>query len=141
MKEYRENGKVIDIVLDNGKVVKVSTDWVNKSMKALSTDKEDILLMYLEDNGYLENEDQIELDNFAKSNKPKIEAKSKTERKKSTRERKPNPTKEMIISKVAEMLNSFATDVIVENSTKIITFKVDNKDFKIDLTEKRVKKV
>jgi len=141
MKEYRENGKVIDIILDTGKIVKVSTEWVNKSMKALGIDKEDTLLMWLEDNGYLVNDEQVELDTIAKANKPKIEAKATADRKKATREKKANPTKEMIISKVAEMLNSFATDVIVENSTKIITFKVDNKDFKIDLTEKRVKKV
>ena len=60
MKEYFENGKVIDIVLDSGKTVKVSTEWVEKSMKALNIDKEDTLLMWLEDNGYLENADQIE---------------------------------------------------------------------------------
>lgn len=140
MKEYRENGKVIEITLDTGKIVKVATEWVEKSMKALDTDMEDVLLMWLEDNEYLDNEEQNELDQKAKANKTKVGAKASTERKATTRERKPNPTKEMIISKVAEMLSSFATDVNVENIGKIITFKVDNKDFKLDLTEKRVKK-
>lgn len=141
MKEYRENGKVIEITLDNGKIVKVATDWVNKSMKALNTDIDDVLLMWLEDNDYLINEEQVELDKKAKANKVKLDAKKPTERKATTRERKPNPTKEMIISKVAEMLGTFATDINIENVGKIITFKVDNKDFKLDLTEKRVKKV
>ena len=141
MKEYFENGKVIDIVLDSGKTVKVSTEWVEKSMKALNIDKEDTLLMWLEDNGYLENADQIELDNFAKANKPKIEAKAKPERKKVVREKKANPTKELIIGSIAKMLDDIATNINIENPSKIITFTVDGKEFKVDLTEKRVKKV
>lgn len=140
MKEYKENGKVIEITLDNGKVVKVATDWVNKSMKALNTDIEDVLLMWLEDNDYLENEELEELDKKAKENKPKQVAKSSTERKKVVRERKPNPTKENIIQVVANALQPIAENIIIENVGKIITFRVDNKDFKIDLTEKRVKK-
>lgn len=140
MKEYKENGKVIEITLDNGKVVKVATDWVNKSMKALNTDIEDVLLMWLEDNDYLENEELEELDKKAKENKPKQVAKSSTERKKVVRERKPNPTKENIIQVVANALNEIATNVNIENVGKIITFQVDGKEFKIDLIEKRVKK-
>lgn len=140
MKDYKENGKVIEITLDNGKVVKVSTEWVNKSMKALNTDIEDVLLMFLEDNDYLENEELEELDKKAKENKPKQIAKSSTERKKVVRERKANPTKENIIQVVASALKDIATDINIENVGKIITFKVDNKDFKLDLTEKRIKK-
>lgn len=140
MKDYKENGKVIEITLDNGKVVKVATDWVNKSMKALNTDIEDVLLMWLEDNDYLENEELEELDKKAKANKPKQVVKSSTERKKVVRERKPNPTKENIIKVVANALQDIATDINIENVGKIITFKVDNKEFKLDLIEKRVKK-
>ncbi len=35
MKDYKVNGKVIEMTLESGKVVKCSTDWANKSMKAL----------------------------------------------------------------------------------------------------------
>jgi hypothetical protein len=96
--------------------------------------------MWLEDNDYLENEELEELDQKAKENKPKNIAKSSTEKRKVVRERKPNPTKENIIQVVANALNGIATDINIENVGKIITFKVDNKDFKLDLTEKRVKK-
>ena len=140
MKDYKVNGKVVEMTLDNGKVVKVATDWVNKSMKALNTDIEDVLLMWLEDNDYLENEELEELDKKAKANKPKQVVKSSTERKKVVRERKPNPTKENIIKVVANALQDIATDINIENVGKIITFKVDNKEFKLDLIEKRVKK-
>lgn len=140
MKDYKENGKVYEITLDNGKVVKVAKDWVEKSMKALDTDLEDVLLMWLEDNDYLVNEELEELDKKAKENKVKTVNQSEKPRKKVVRERKANPTKELIISTIAETLKSIATDIKVENIGKIITFKVDNKEFKIDLTEKRVKK-
>lgn len=141
MKEYKVNGKVYELTLDNGKVVKVATEWVDKTMKLLNTDLEDVLLMFLEDNDYLVNEELEELDNKAKQNKSKLVATSEKPRKKVVRERKSNPTKEMIISTIANTLQSIATDIRVENVGKIITFKVDNKEFKIDLTEKRVKKV
>ena len=140
MKNYKENGKVIEITLDNGKVVKCSKMWVDKTMKSLNTDLEDVLLMFLEDNDYLVNEDLEELDKQAKSNKPKNVAKSSTERKKVVRERKPNPTKENIIQVVVNALQPIAENITIENVGKIITFRVDNKDFKIDLTEKRVPK-
>ena len=112
MKNYKENGKVIEITLDNGKVVKVATDWVKKSMKALDTDLEDTLLMWLEDNDYLENEELEELDTKAKKQVKNV-VKSNTERKKTTRERKPNPTKENIIKTLAETLENIAQDVKV----------------------------
>lgn len=140
MKDYKENGRVYEITLDNGKVVKVAKDWVEKSMKALDTDLEDVLLMWLEDNDYLVNEELEELDKKAKENKVKTVNQSEKPRKKVVRERKANPTKELIISTIAETLKSIATDIKVENIGKIITFKVDNKEFKVDLTEKRVKK-
>ena len=76
MKDYKVNGKVIEMTLESGKVVKCSTDWANKSMKALDTDMEDVLLMWLEDNDYLENEEQEELNTKAKANKIKLTATS-----------------------------------------------------------------
>ncbi len=96
--------------------------------------------MWLEDNDYLKNEEQNELDKKAKTNKIKLGATEKTERKKVVRERKPNIVKENIIKNLENCVKSFANDVKVENVGKIITFSYENKQFKIDLTEKRVKK-
>lgn len=127
--------------LDNGKVVNVPLDAVDNLKKHLQITTNEAIMVWLEDNGYEVNEELENLDKQAKANKSKNIVKSKVDRKPVVRERKPNPTKEMIISKVAETLNSFATDVNIENIGKIITFKVENKEFKLDLTEKRVKKV
>ena len=88
MKDYKINGSVINITLENDKVVKVATEWVNRSMKALNTDIEDVLLMWLEDNEYLDNEEQNELDQKAKDNKSNkiVKAKSNEPKKKTQKE-------------------------------------------------------
>ena len=139
MKDYKINGKVIDITLDNGKVVKCSTEWVEKSMKALDTDMEDVLLMFLEDNDYIVNEEQEELDKQAKG-KVKLVATKETPKKKTPKERvqKDNPDKEYIVGCVAEYLEELnATNIIIENKAKLITFVYNGKEFKLDLVEKR----
>ena len=144
MKDYKVNGKVIEMTLENGKVVKCSTDWANKSMKALGTDMEDVLLMWLEDNDYLENEEQEELNSKAKANKVKITATSeKKVVKKTPKERvqKENPTKELIIATIAKALENLdIKDLTIENKAKLITFSLNNEDFKVDLVQKRKKK-
>ena len=132
------------MTLESGKVVKCSTDWANKSMKALDTDMEDVLLMWLEDNDYLENEEQEELNTKAKANKIKLTATSeKKVVKKTPKERvqKENPTKELIIATIAKALESLdIKDLTIENKAKLITFSLNNEDFKVDLVQKRKKK-
>lgn len=140
MKDYKINGKVIDITLDNGKVVKCATEWVEKSMKALETDIEDVLLMFLEDNDYIVNEEQEELDKNAKG-KVKLVATAEKPKKKTPKERvqKENPTKELIIQNIYNALQQIdnISNVNIENKAKLITFELNNEQFKIDLVQKR----
>ena len=144
MKDYKINGKVIDRTLDNGKVVKCSTEWVEKSMKALETDMEDVLLMFLEDNDYIVNEEQEELDKQAKG-KVKLVATKETPKKKTPKERvqKENPTKELIIQTIYNALQEIdnISSVNVENKAKLITFELNGENFKVDLVQKRKEKV
>lgn len=141
MKNYELNGNYYTILLDNDKKVKVAKKWVDTAIEKLDTDVDDVLLMWLEDNDYLVNEELEELDSQAKQNKVKLDT-DKKERKKVVRERKPNVNKIEIITLIDNFLqkNSDFTDVKVENVSKIITFSYKNKEFKLDLTEKRAKK-
>lgn len=143
MKDYKELDKVYEITLENGKVVKVDKKWAQISMENLQTDLEDVLLMYLEDNDYLENDAQNDLDQSAKAN-VKVIAKSEKPKKKTQRERvvKENPTKELIITKLVSALNEIDNilNVNVENKAKLITFSLNNEDFKLDLVQKRKEK-
>lgn len=144
MKDYKELGNITEIILDNDKVVKVSTKWVHDTCARLETDIEDVLLMYLEDNGYLENDAQNDLDKSAKENGVKLVAKTEKPKKKTQRERvaKENPTKELIISKLVSALQEIdnISNVNVENKAKLITFTLNNEDFKLDLVQKRKEK-
>jgi len=142
MKDYIVKEKWVEIILENDKTIKVDRKWVDKSMKNLDTDIEDVLLMYLEDNDILINEEQEELDKNAKG-KVKLVANADKPKKKTAKERvqKENPTKELIIQTIAKTLETLDTNnIVIENKTKIITFTMNNEQFKVDLVQKRKKK-
>ena len=101
MKNYVENGNYFTIELENGKNVKVAKKWVDTACQKLDIDVDTALEMWLEDNDYLENEEQNELDKKAKGVIKTIATKE-TPKKKTQKERtqKDNPTKELIIQTV-----------------------------------------
>ena len=143
MKDYVVKEKWVEITLENGKQYKVDRKWVDKSMKNLDTDIEDVLLMWLEDNEYLVNEEQEELDKEAKGKVKLVATNEEKAKKKTPKERvqKENPIKELIIKTIAQTLETLdTTDIIIENKTKIITFTMNNEQFKIDLVQKRKNK-
>lgn len=140
MKDFVVNGKVINITLENGKVVKAATAFIENMMKTLDLDMEDAVLTWLEDEEFLINEEQEELDAEAKKNKSKlvVNDKVKEPKEKKPRERKANPVKEKLIADMAAALETMgAESIVVENIGKLITFKIDGRDFKLDLIEKR----
>ena len=143
MKVYVIEGNVVNITLENGKVVKAATAFLENMVKNLDIDMDEAVLTWLEDEEYLINDEQVELTNQAKENKSiKVigaKAEKKVAAKKTQKERvvKENPTKEMIISAIAELLPNFAQNVVVENKGKLITFTVGEDEFKLDLTQKR----
>ena len=147
MKEYVIEGKVVKITLENGKVVKAGKQYLDNMVSKLGIDMEEAVLTWLEDEEYLVNDEQEELCTAAKDNKvlaslhrtkdekPKAQKKTQIER-----VRKENPTKEMVIAEIAQLLPKFAEDVVIENKGKIITFRIGDQDFKLDLIQKRKKK-
>ena len=129
--EYVKEKDRYIITFDNGKKYFVKENVIDNLQKNLKISEFEGIEMWLEDNDIITNVEQEELDKKAKANKVKNVVKSEsTEKKKVTRERKPNPIKENIIENLANCLKTIATDVNIEN-----------KEFKLDLTEKRVKKV
>ena len=143
MKDYIVKEKWVEITLENGKQYKVDRKWVDKSIKNLNTDIEDVLLMWLEDNEYLVNDEQEELDKQAKGKVKLIATNEEKTKKKTPKERvqKENPIKELIIKTIAQTLETLdTTDIIIENKTKIITFTMNNEQFKVDLVQKRKNK-
>lgn len=107
--------------------------------------KEEAIKIWLEDEGYLHNEEQEELCRKAKANRITAtihKAREKAPSKRTTAPRvKENPTKEKIINAAAIMLEQLgAININIENVSKLITFTIDNNNFKLDLVQKREKK-
>lgn len=140
--DYKLNGKWYEVELENGKKYRIDKNKVDNDMTTLELSEFEVIEMWLEDNDILVNEEVEELTQKAKANgSAKVSAKSTEPKKKTQKERvrKENPTKEKLISELAKFIteNELATDVIVENVGKIITFKVGDTDFKLDLIQKR----
>lgn len=137
MEDYKIVGNVIEVKLTNGKIIKVAKAWADQTMKALDIDLEETLLMFLEDNDYIINQEQEELDKKAKG-VVKPDASDKTKRKKVERVAKENPTKELIIAEIAKTLQTLGVEELkIENKAKIITFAFNNECYKVDLVQKR----
>lgn len=139
MKDYVIEGKVIVATLDDGKVVKMSTDFIRKMQNSLGIDEEDAVLTWLEDEEYLINDEQEEL--VAETKKYKVKADRDVNKPKAKREvvKKEDPEKTMVISEIAKLLPNFAQDVVIENDTKLITFRIGDNEYKLDLIKKRKK--
>lgn len=142
MKNYIINGKVVVITLENNKEVKVSTQYIEKISKNLNVDTEEAVLIWLEDEGYLINEEQEELNKVTKNTRIGKVVGAKAEKVKTQKERvkKENPTKEMIIAEIAKILPNFAENIVIENAGKLITFNIGEDAFKLDLVQKRKSK-
>lgn len=128
--------------LENGKYVNIPEDEIECNMKLVDS-REEAIQIWLEDNGYAVNEEQEALCQKAKDNRITSvihDARENDVEKKKIVVRKENPTKEMIINKVADLLKELADDVVIENAAKIVTFNLDGNSYKLDLIQRRAKK-
>lgn len=128
----------------NGKNIKIPDNELESIQKGLQVTKEEAIQIYLEDNEYLENTEQVALDKKAKDNKITAtihKAQSGKERKKTTRERKPDIEKEQIIKDLKEFLTEKGMKKVeITNKSKIIEFNIGENHYKLDLIKTRAKK-
>lgn len=129
--------------LPNGKNVNIPDKEIENNMKALELTREEAIEMWLEDEGYLDNEEQNELDEKAK--KVKIDhgasAVDKTEKKeKKPREIKVSDEKQALFAEIVEKLAENGRNYEILKENKLICVKIGEKTFKIDLIETRQKK-
>ena len=126
-----------------GKKISIPDTEVEKAMKNLTLTKSEAVEMWLEDNGYLENEEQNLLDEKAKKVKISHEAKADTDTAKKSRPRtvKVSDTKKILFDSIlknltdCECVNTENITILKEN--KLISIKIGEKTFKIDLIECR----
>ena len=125
----------------NGKKILIPDCDIDHYQKSMNLSKDEAVQIWLEDEGYLENEEQNALCQKAKDNRITATIhKARNYEKKTQKERvkKDDPTKEGIIKALAEYLETLnATDIVIVNSGKLITFKVGTDNFKLDLIRQR----
>ena len=129
--------------LNEKKEIRIPDEDIQRLMSTMKLDKDEAIQLWLEDEGYLINEEQEALCKKEKENivknigerKAPIVLKNKKEK-----VVKDNPTKEMVISEIAKILPAFATNIKIENKAKLITFNIGDDEFKLDLVQKRKKK-
>ena len=139
-----KNGRYL-ISMENGKKYFMEVAKVDSLQKQLKISEFEAIEMWLEDNGYLVNEEQNALDMKAKGNKVKLATSTEKPKAKTQKERvaKSNPDKEYIVGVIAEFLEEIVgkDNVNIENKAKLITFNYKGEDYKLDLVQKRKSKV
>ena len=130
--------KYISYKLENGKTVRIPREDIERTM-TLGVDEDEAITIWLEDEGYLDNEEQNDLDKKAKASKitATIHQARADGTKKRAAVRKEDATKEGIIKTLAETLEGIATNVKIENVGKLITFTLGEDNFKLDLIRQR----
>ena len=121
----------------NGKNIRIPDKEIEKSMAMLGLSKSEAIQMYLEDEGYLENEYVEELTKKAKEAKISHDAKSEKPRKQVKRERKPDEEKENLIEILANALTAEGFEAKITNKSKIIEFSIGSNHYKLDLIKQR----
>ena len=125
----------------NGKSISIPDVEIEKSMKILGMTKEEAIEMWLEDEGYLDNEEQAELEQRAKENKitATIHGASATEKKKQSKPKvvKVSDEKVALFNEIRSNLEDIYDSVEVLKENKLIQVKIGEKIFKVDLIEQR----
>lgn len=131
------------ITLDNGKVVNIPDTEIEQAKKALDLSTKEAVEMWLDDNGYTDNDEQEELDKKAKEVKVNFvdarEIKEKKDRKPITK-KVSDEKKELFQEILEKLIEIYGENVTILNENKLIQVKIDEKTFKIDVIEQRNKK-
>ena len=134
----------------NGKTVNIPGAEIKNYMKSLGIDEEEAIEMWLDDEGYTENEEQMELEQKAKDSgiMRDIHGASAMDKTKSKSAKpkvvKVSDEKRDLFDLIYDTLRDYQVDfdgkttILKEN--KLIQFEINGKTFKIDLIEQRPKK-
>ena len=125
----------------NGKTLNIPKADIEKSMKVLELSFEDAIQMWLEDEGYLENEEQNHLCEVAKMNKITQNIHGAREKGKKTSKKpktvKTSTEKTELFNEILQNLTENYQNVKILNQNKLISVEINGKIFKIDLIEQR----
>jgi len=124
----------------NNKTINIPDEEIQKGIDFLGLTKEESIQMFLEDNGYLENEEQNELNELASMVKITHDAKSTKERKPSKPRTFVNADEKiMVYNRIKELLETIAKEnggkvEILKNEKLLqLTLPSTNRPLKVDI--------
>lgn len=130
----------------NGKNINIPDKEIEKAMKSLELTKEEAIEMWLEDEGYMDNEEQIALTQKVKESGIMTTIHGASAEKKEKKDKKPKTVKiseekQHLFANMKTFLEGYAlnqgAEVEVLNPNKLILIKINDKTFKLDLIEQR----
>ena len=133
--------KYIEYELEENQIIKIPRDEVERLMDLPDVKTiDDACWIWCEDNDYVINPEQAELDRQARESRitatiHQARADNKKPRKKV--ERKPDETKESLITGLADYLSELVDNVKIVNVGKLIEFEFKGEQYKLDLIRKR----
>lgn len=128
----------------NGKSVNIPDKEIESYMKSLDLTKEQAIEMWLDDEGYTDNEEQLELEKKAKESgiMRDIHGASATDKAKKTTPKtvKVSEEKQQLFKDICCGLDDSVDNLTVLKENKLIQVEINGKIFKIDVIEQRPKK-
>ena len=123
----------------NGKVIVIPDAEIANNMKSLEIDEKEAIEMWLDDNGYTVNEEQEQLDETAK--KVKINKDIDTKSTKKTRKKpeiKVSDEKKALFDLIFDTLTeNYGENIEILTKNKLVSVKINDKTFKIDVIQCR----
>lgn len=125
-----------------GKQIRIPDDEIAVAMKNLGLSEPEAIQMWLEDEGFLDNEEQEALCEKAKENKVRVQGEGLKERKPREKPKtvKVSDEKAQLFNEIVENLKENDRNFEISKQNKLILVRINEKVFKIDLIEQRTKK-
>jgi hypothetical protein len=125
-----------------GKQIRIPDEEIAVAMKNLGLSEPEAIQMWLEDEGFLDNEEQEALCEKAKENKVRVQGEGLKERKPREKPKtvKVSDEKAQLFNEIVENLKENGRNFEISKQNKLILVKINEKIFKIDLIEQRTKK-
>jgi hypothetical protein len=125
-----------------GKQIRIPDEEIAVAMKNLGLSEPEAIQMWLEDEGFLDNEEQEALCEKAKENKVRVQGEGLKERKPREKPKtvKVSDEKAQLFNEIVENLKENDRNFEISKQNKLILVRINEKVFKIDLIEQRTKK-
>lgn len=138
----------MNYTLDSGKTIKIPDKEIEQLKLHYNLSDNDATIMWLVDEGYMEDETVEELSEKAKKNRitatvHQAKALNSDKKERKPREKKENPLKKQIISAIFSGLQAEMpanAQISIANDEKYINIRIDELDFTVNLVQHRANK-